>query len=942
MSAYVLIGALLGLFFGAVVGALGVGGGPSFLYGGLIGVLGGWLVHLNTRVKRLESGKESGVVDTWRTGEAGDTTVRERTATPTVMRKAEPRPSARRRELDPTAQATEPKPDPIWAPDQEVEPRGVSDLVAKLHAGEEQKAPSGLSEARDEPVSSVLDRGVSIAKAWFTTGNVPVKVGVVVVLFGVSFFIKYAIDRQLFAFPVWARLSSVALFGVVMLALGWRLRRTRDVYALSLQGGGLGILYLTTYAAFEFYALLPATVAFAAMVVVTVLTGILALVQDSRVLVVLGVAGGFLAPLLAATETGSHVLLFSYYAVLNAAILTIAWFKAWRLLNLLGFAFTFVIGSLWGYQAYRPEHFATTEPFLILFVLMYVGIAVLFALRRPPNLRGFVDSALVFGTPLVGFTLQTRLVESEAGLAWTAGGLTALYTVLAGALWRVKDLRLLAISFAGLALLFLATAFPLALDDRWTCAAWAVQAATLAWFGVRNGSRLLLFAGAALHVAAVVAHVRAGLFEPDPTPVLNGPFLAGALLSLAGWTIAWGFDHSPLSPHARRAGAMCAMLWAGAWWFWTGTQEIVEYIAVSPWRVWLAFAAVSAIAAMLVSKALAWQRLNALALVLLPAMIVVLPASLGLGTGVHPLGDFAWLAWLFAFGAQYLLLAYWDSDHARLTPYLHVVAYWILVILMAFEVRWLVGTVASGDWPLASAVVSAAVFALATGMAREKLPGPLSPHWRTYSTVGVPVVAGATAVVVLAASLTSSGSAVPLPYLPLLNPLTVAAVIAGVAVWLGFDAAVRRREARVVLPLFALAALVLLSMEVARGVHHFADVPFTTAALGGSAIFQAGLSLVWGVAGLVGMVIGAARARREIWIGGAALMGIVIVKLFIVELGNVDTLSRVVSFLGVGLLLLVVGYLAPVPKNRGNGSVDARGSAAPTGSSGGTDEPKDI
>jgi len=908
MSAYVLIGLLLGLVVGAVVGAVGGGFGPALLYGGLIGGLGGGLLDLNTRVKRLESGKESAAVDTWRTGE--EATVQEPSAAETAARPVEPLPSARRKEPVAAVRDREPKADLIWAPEEEAPP-----------------APSEPKESGP----SVVDRGVAVAKAWFTTGNVPVKVGVVVVLFGVAFFINYAIDRQLFSFPVWARLSSVALFGVVMLALGWRLRRTREVYAVSLQGGGLGILYLTTYAAFEFYALLPATVAFAAMVVVTVATGILALVQDSRVLVVLGVAGGFLAPLLAATETGSHVLLFSYYAVLNTAILTIAWFKAWRSLNLLGFAFTFVIGSLWGYQAYRTEHFATTEPFLILFVLMYVGIAVLFALRRPPNLRGFVDSALVFGTPLVGFTLQTRLVESESGLAWTAGGLAALYALLAGALWLVKDLRLLAMSFAGLALLFLATAFPLALDDRWTSAAWAVQAATLAWFGVRNGSRLLLFAGVGLHVAAVVAHTRAGLFEPGPMPVLNGVFLAGVLLALAGWTIAWSFDQSSLTSRARRAWATGAMVWAGAWWFWTGLLEIVEHV-VSVRSAWLAFAAFSALAAMLVAKAVAWQRFNALALVLLPAMIVALPGGLGIGVDLHPLGDFVWLAWPFAFGALYLFLAYRESDYPKLTPYLHVGSYWVLVILAAAEVRWLVGTVASDDWPLASVVVTASVLALATGMARESLAWPLSRHRRTYFAVGVPVVAGAAGVFIVAASLISSGSAAPLPYLPFLNPLTIAAVVAGLAVWLSFDAHVRRREARVLLPLFALAGLVLLSMEVARGVHHYADVPFTTGALAGSAILQAGLSLVWGAAGLAAMVIGAVRGRREVWIGGAAVMGIVIVKLFLVELGNVGTLSRVVSFLGVGLLLLVVGYFAPVPKGRSDESAEAQAPAAPTGS----------
>lgn len=190
------------------------------------------------------------------------------------------------------------------------------------------------------------------------------------------------------------------------------------------------------------------------------------------------------------------------------------------------------------------------------------------------------------------------------------------------------------------------------------------------------------------------------------------------------------------------------------------------------------------------------------------------------------------------------------------------------------------------------------------------------------------MVAGAAGVLVLAASLSSDGSAAPLPYLPLVNPLTMAAAAAGVAIWRALDIDLRRPDARTLVLLFAVVGLVLLSMEVARGVHHFAGVPFTAGALAGSAIFQAGLSLVWGTAGLAGMVAGARREHRDVWIGGAVVMGLVIVKLFLVELGNVGTLSRVVSFLGVGLLLLIVGYLAPVPKGR-NESGDPETSAVP-------------
>ena len=895
------IGVVLGLFVGLLVGILTDGLGIALFYCGLIGGLGGWVLQLSIRLNELEEqagepvGRPPPRVPVAKPAPTPSTTT---TVAPSSTEAAQAKPSD-----PPSTRPSEPEPDDAWKP--------------------------ALVRPEWETGPSVAGKALEAAKAWFTTGNVPVKVGVVVVLFGVGFFITYAIEQQLFTFPVWARLVGIALIGVAMLALGWHLRNSREIYALSLQGGGLGILYLTTYAAFEFYALLPATVAFGAMVAVTVVTGIVAVVQDSRALIVLGVAGGFLAPLLAASEAGDHVALFSYYAVLNAAILAVAWFKAWRVLNLLGFTFTFVVASLWGYQGYLPEHFATTEPFLVAFVLTYIGIAVLFALRRPPNLHGFVDNALVFGTPLIGFTLQTRIVDSDMGLAWTAGGLAAIYAVLAAVLWRIKDLRTLVLCFIGLALLFLALAFPLALDDRWTCAAWAVQGATLVWFGTRNGSPLLAFAGAGLQVLAAVAHVRAGLFGAVITPLLNGPFLTGAILSLAGWTIGWSFDHGSFAPRARRLVTRIALCWAAVWWFWTGAREIAEFVELAVRSAWLGLASLTAVAAMVIAKVLGWQRLNSLALVLLPAMVVTLAFSLGLGAQPHPFENYAWLAWPFALGVQYAFLYYLEGDYPKLAPYLHVGTYWTVAALLASEVRWVVGNVAGGDWPLAAAIVTASALTLATRTVRARLPWPLDRHWPSYAAAGIPVVAGAAGVLALAASLGSDGSAAPLPYLPLLNPLTLGAVAAGASIWLGLDGELRRSNARIIAPLFVLVGFVLLSMEVARGVHHFAHVPFTLSALAASAVFQAGLSLVWGIAGLAGMVLGALRQRREVWIGGAVVMGVVIVKLFLVELGNVGTLSRVVSFLGVGLLLLIVGYLAPVPKGR-DGAAEAETPAVPT------------
>ena len=129
------------------------------------------------------------------------------------------------------------------------------------------------------------------------------------------------------------------------------------------------MLYLTIFAAFRLHEILPASFAFVLLVALTIFTGMLAVLQNSMVLAVLGTVGGFLAPVLVSTGAGNHVALFSYYLLLNAAVLGIAWYRPWRFLNIIGFAFTYGVGTLWGYEYYRPELFSSTEPFLIAFFL---------------------------------------------------------------------------------------------------------------------------------------------------------------------------------------------------------------------------------------------------------------------------------------------------------------------------------------------------------------------------------------------------------------------------------------------------------------------------------------------------------------------------------------------------------------------------------------------
>ena len=152
------------------------------------------------------------------------------------------------------------------------------------------------------PSPGIGEHSIAVAKRWLTTGNVPVKVGIIISFFGVAFLLKYAVEKDVI--PIGARYFGIVGFAAVLLALGWRMRSDERVYALSLQGGGIGVLYLTIFAAFRLHELLPPTLAFALLVLVTVAAGYLAVVQESRAFAILGTAGGFLAPLLVSRGGG--------------------------------------------------------------------------------------------------------------------------------------------------------------------------------------------------------------------------------------------------------------------------------------------------------------------------------------------------------------------------------------------------------------------------------------------------------------------------------------------------------------------------------------------------------------------------------------------------------------------------------------------------------------
>jgi uncharacterized membrane protein len=871
------IGAIIGAALGAMAGQL-----TGFLVGGAIGALAGWAIASQNRQARL--------ADLERRLTALEKAFAALSPAPPPAAPAAPEPAA--------PIVPESIPEPIVAAPEEFLPR---------------PAPAAA------PVSS----GPSLWERLFS-GNVVVKVGIVVLFFGVAFLLKYTYERV--HVPIELRLLGAALGAMALLVVGWRLRRSRPGYALALQGGGVAILYLVIFAAFRLFHLLPGPLAFALLVVVAATSAVLAVAQDSLTLAAIGVSGGFLAPILASTGQGSHVMLFSYYAVLNAGIVAIAWTKAWRVLNVLGFAFTFVIGVLWGVNAYRAEYFPSTEPFLLLFFAMYVAILLLFARRRAVALKDYVDGTLVFGVPLVAFGLQTALVRDfEYGAAFSALGLAAVYLALAVSLYRRTgtNLRLLVEAFVALSLAFGTLAIPLAFDGRLTSAAWALEGAAVLWIAVRQGRFLARLFGYFLQFAAGLAFLWDFNVAPRAaTPVLNATYLGTAFLALAAFFCAAYIERN--RSRLRPAEIVIAAIltgWGALWWFGGGTHEIMRHVE---WayrtQAMLIFFAASSVAFSHGAGWVRWPNGRFLALALYPAAVMQL--VLEVLRGVHPFANLGGAAWAIAFAAHFWLLARHENDARRLVEGLHAAGAWVAAIVGAREVGWLIDSAVEGKrvWPAISWAIVPALLLAALSTRRMQARWPVARHERSYLVNGAAPIAVFLALWTLYANFTSDGDPYPLPFVPIINPLDLAIGAAFVVLiaWLRAAAAHGLagwlESARATLyVLFGVGAFIWVNAILLRTLHHWAGLTFALRPMLSSQLVQASFSILWMLLALGSMVFATRRALRALWVTGAALMAVVVAKLFIVDLSGIGTVERIVSFIGAGLLMLLIGYFSPVP-----------------------------
>jgi uncharacterized membrane protein len=386
-------------------------------------------------------------------------------------------------------------------------------------------APAPSSPISSAAAASRADDGnfeAMVAGRWLNY------VGILALLFAVTFFLKYAFDNN------WVgprgRVGIGLLAGSVLYPWSQHLlARGYKYFSEGIAGLGAAVLYLSLWAGWHYYHIFPQDIAFMAMIVVTAVTLLVAVGRNSERIAFLALVGGLITPILVSTGENHEVSLFTYLTILGAGVLAIAWVRDWKSLPPVQFLATLVYFWGWYSEFYRADELATTVLFATVFFVLFAAL---------PAVRGWRDGE--FSGLEVGIVLVNSLAYLGAlrQMLWPDNrwALTVAVLVLAAAHLaaermlpekRGTKVRMARILYAGLALTFATLAIPIRLDGRWITIAWAVQGAVLIWSGLRVRFAAVRWAGLVLF--AIVAGRLVLIPIPADTFLLNARFATFAI-----------------------------------------------------------------------------------------------------------------------------------------------------------------------------------------------------------------------------------------------------------------------------------------------------------------------------------------------------------------------------------------------------------------------------
>ena len=416
------------------------------------------------------------------------------------------------------------------------------EIIENIPVEDTAQKESLMSPVTVAPVVPKPKKQVNYEK--FIGENLFGKIGILIFVIGVGFFVKYAIDKN------WInetfRTVLGFLTGAALLFVAERLQKKYRTFSSLLAGGAFAVFYLTVAIAFHYYHIFSQTVAFIILIAITVFMSVLSVIYDRRELAIIALVGGFLAPFIVSSGEGSYQVLFTYVSILNLGMFGLSIYKKWSELPIISFVFTCLIMASFLLLSYSSRSTIISGHLLMFATLFYfIFLLPVFSILRGEKIQA-MSRGLVFVIITNNFVylLSGILFLRNMGLSFKASGLLSLFIALVNLglvlwLWKSrKDYKFLVHTTLGLVLTFVSITIPIQLDGNYITLLWASEMVLLLWLYVQSKIRVYEYAAKILVGLTFVSYlmdVYSVMFEHHSlsTIFLNSSFATSLFVGLA-------------------------------------------------------------------------------------------------------------------------------------------------------------------------------------------------------------------------------------------------------------------------------------------------------------------------------------------------------------------------------------------------------------------------
>ena len=738
-------------------------------------------------------------------------------------------------------------------------------------------------------------------KQWIFQGNPVLKVAIVVLVIGVILLLRFATEHWQLSLAV--KLGIVALVSGIVTGLGYLSFSKNRSFSLALEGLGLAGLFLTLFFAYYNHVIPNLSTASVLYGGVMLLTLYISLRQQAVELALMAMLIAYIAPFTLPVREATAVELIAYYLVVNIAVALLSTLRPWKMLNQIAFLATTLIGGsyafIYGYVQERHSLLILILAHTTIFIWLSFRFSQLLAKADVAKfqLKPALDIALIFGAPIVGFGCIYLMYFEET--TWQAG-ISLLFAVVYAVLFQLAKrnqfVALISQSYLSLSLIFLALIPPILLDADWSVMGWAIEGALIYIFALYRASAmsrylamgLLLMAGLSglyywldlgrlpqlmflvlgLSYLVVVVVSNLKLKDSLPQSISHLMFLSVLSLSASSIFLLLGVD------------------------YFSGDLQYVQSLLI-----------VTLIYGLLNECML---RMGATWSWLFPKWFALVPMLLfALGLVIYR-SHHSVIQWVSTVEMLVYALSSIIMTCLWLRPMLGVRAEkeWVsfgTLISLALTSLCLVPSM-----PFMSVVILPLVFCAWTYLHHNQ------PNWNLFWQARSSVLL---MIIWMITSQLFSQQAFQAYLLPMLNPFDAVSLAMLVSfIWILNQQYKAGLDRGIVAMLMVLSLLWLSSYIVLRALHLYLDTPYNELALWDNATVQLSLTLLWVSLAFITMSLATRQQLRSLWILGGSILLIVTLKLVLLDLSHVGTLTRVISFLGAGLVMLVIAYIAPMPE----------------------------